>query len=215
MPQRGIAYTRTSTDRQDLGMEAQVTRLRAEAAHRGITLVGEFADQRSGKDDPFRREGLRAALEALQRGEADVLMVAKLDRVSRDTYHLLGLLNLAQQQGWELVALDLGTSTKTPEGRLQATIMAALAEYERIRIGQRISDALQQRARRGLHNGRPSTLTPDLRAAIEHMCSRDPRPSLRQMAYWLTEQGFVTSTGNPYSASHVARLVAAVVAATP
>jgi DNA invertase Pin-like site-specific DNA recombinase len=64
-----------------------------------------------------RRPGLTAALDMLARGEADGLVVAKLNRLSRSVADFAGLLRLARKQGWSVVALDLGIDTGTMNGR--------------------------------------------------------------------------------------------------
>lgn len=191
-------------------MEAQVNQLRAYAALRDLAIVAEYADQRSGKDDPYEREGLRAALESLEHSGGDILVVSKLDRISRNTMHVLRLLEAADRQGWELVALDLGSGTKTPEGKLQATIMAALAEFERDRIAQRIKDALRARAQRGTALGRPSRMAPALVEATRAIVAEDDTLTLREISAQLQQRGWVTSVGTPFSPTHVSRILRVV-----
>ncbi len=71
-----------------------------------------------------------------------MLVVAKLDRLSRSVADFAGLLDAAQRGGWGLVALDLGVDTSTPAGELVANVMAAVAQWERRTIGQRTREGL-------------------------------------------------------------------------
>ena len=74
------------------------------------------------------RPALDAALHAVQSGHADVLVVAKLDRLFRSVADFAMLLDRAQREGWGLVVLDLGVDATTPAGELVANLMAAVAQ---------------------------------------------------------------------------------------
>lgn len=63
------------------------------------------------------RAGLHAALQAVEQGEAQVLVVAKLDRLSRSLLDFANLMERSRRKRWALVALDLGVDTTTPPGR--------------------------------------------------------------------------------------------------
>jgi DNA invertase Pin-like site-specific DNA recombinase len=69
------------------------------------------------------RPGLEAALEAIERGEADTLVVAKLDRLSRSLLDFAGIMDRSRRKGWSLVALDLALDTTTPSGELMANTL--------------------------------------------------------------------------------------------
>ena len=76
-------------------------------------------------------------------GEADAVVVAKLDRLSRSVVDAGRLLEEARKRGFNIVALDLGLDLSTPTGELVANVLAAVAQWERRMIGQRTSEALQ------------------------------------------------------------------------
>ena len=69
------------------------------------------------------------------------MVVAKLDRAC-STIDAANLLARSEREGWKLVALDLGLDPTTPAGELVATIMAAVAQWERRVIGVRTREAL-------------------------------------------------------------------------
>ena len=139
------------------------------------------------------RPGITSALELLRRGEASVLVVAKLDRLSRSLLDFAGMMERARREGWELVVLDLGVDTTTPSGQLMANVMASFAQYERQLIGARTSAALQQLKGQGVRLGRPRTMSPEIldRIATE----RGEGRTLSAIADGLTEDSVPTARG--------------------
>ena len=132
-----IAYYRVSTQRQGrsgLGLEAQraaVTRF-AEAA--GIVLLQEFTEVETGKgaDALDRRPQLAAALAAARQGKCPVL-VAQLDRLSRDVAFIAGLM----AQRVPFIVAELGADADP----FMLHLYAALAEKERRMISERTRSA--------------------------------------------------------------------------
>src|SRR6266487_1209992 len=110
----------------------------------------------SAKD--LRRPGVRAALEQLERKQADGLVVAKLDRLSRPMLDFTAVMAKAQKEGWALVALDCAVDTTTPAGEAMAHVLATFAQFERRLIGQRTREALAVKRSEGVRLGRPPTL---------------------------------------------------------
>lgn len=157
---RAVLYVRVSTDEQarsGLSLEAQVSVLTMEADRRGWEVARVLIDELSAKRGS-RRPQWQTARDILARGEADVLMATRLDRMSRSVVDFAALMAAAQDEGWQVVALDLGLDTSTTTGRMVAHILAAVAEAEREVIGQRTSVALLAKRRRGEHVGRRSVL---------------------------------------------------------
>jgi DNA invertase Pin-like site-specific DNA recombinase len=74
-------------------------------------------------------------LEGLERGRADALVVAKLDRLSRSMLDFTAVMAKAQKEGWALVALDCAVDTTTPAGEAMAHVLATFAQFERRLIG--------------------------------------------------------------------------------
>ncbi len=87
------------------------------------------------------RPALTTALADLDAGTGSVLMVAKLDRLSRNVHDASGLLQRAQHSGWDLVALGAPVDTTTPQGAAMAQVLAVFAELERKLIGERTKAA--------------------------------------------------------------------------
>ena len=142
---RAIGYVRVSTGEQGesgLGLKAQMAAIRAACALRGWELVAVREEVKSGARAD-NRPVLREVLAALRRREADAVVVAKLDRLSRSVVDAGRLLEEARKGGFNIVALDLGLDLSTPTGELVANVLAAVAQWERRMIGQRTSEALQ------------------------------------------------------------------------
>jgi len=193
-PVRALGYLRVSTGEQvesGAGLDAQHAALEANAARRGWTLELITDAGLSAKD--MRRPALTDALARLDRGEADVLMAAKLDRVSRSVPDFSRLLERANVRGWRLVLLDLGVDTSTPAGEFVANTIANSAQYERRLIGQRTREGLAAKRAQGVRLGRPSVLPREIVARIvaEHQAGT----SLRKIGEGLESAGVRTARG--------------------
>lgn len=142
-----IAYYRVSTARQGrsgLGLEAQRAAVEAYARDRGETLAASLTEIESGR---CRDRPELAKAVAMVRALGATLVVAKLDRLARDVRLILGLVD----SGIRVLLLDLPELSADPiTGRLMLTVLAAIAEWEARRIGQRIREALAARKARGL-----------------------------------------------------------------
>lgn len=133
--QRYISYLRVSRESQGLhglGIEAQRRTVREYLARLGAAdaLLAEYVEVESGKRD-MRPELLRSFDHA--RNARATLIIAKLDRLSRDVHFLTGL----ERAGIEFVACDLPNAN-----RLTITILAAVAEHERDMTAERTKAAL-------------------------------------------------------------------------
>ena len=154
---RVILYSRVSTEEQKesrAGLDAQRDRLEAEAAHRGWSEVTWIADEGESAKN-LDRPGITRALEMLRAGEASVLCVAKLDRLSRSIVDFAELLKRAEREGWAIVALDIDVDMTRATGRMVAKIVAVIAEWEREMIGERTADGLKAKKHAGVRLGRP------------------------------------------------------------
>lgn len=199
---RALGYIRVSTDEQarsGLGLDAQRRALRAEARRHGWQLEVVVEDGRSAKD--LNRPVLQAALDRLDRHDADVLVVSKLDRLSRSVADFGTLLRRADKRGWSVVCLDLGVDTATPSGELFANVVASMSQYERRLIGQRTRDALAEKRAQGVRLGRPQVLP----AGVVERIVREQRAgrSLGAIAAGLEHDGVPTARGGAWSRASV------------
>ena len=168
-----IGYARVSTDEQALygyGLDAQEAKLREHARRAGAEMVVIRDEGSSGKT--LERPGLMRALTRIAAGDADGLVVAKLDRLTRSVIDFAMILEWFSAAGALLVALDFDLDTSTPSGRLVATIMAGVAEWERGIIAQRTRDGLAAARAQGRPVGRPA-VPDELAQRIRHMREED------------------------------------------
>lgn len=192
---RAVGYCRVSTDEQGdsgLGLDAQKATIHREVDHRGWDFETMYADVASGKS-MARRPDLARALTVLADGEVDVLVVAKLDRLSRSVPDFAAVLALSQGEGWALNVCDLGVDTTTPNGKMVAQIMMVLAEWEREVIGARTKDALAAARARGTVLGRPVTVAGEAVTLIRVL--RGSGHSYGQVAATLNDNKLPTAQG--------------------
>lgn len=191
-----IGYLRVSTSEQGrsgLGLESQREAIEQAADVRGWEVIEWITDTSSGKS--LKRPGIQRALELMEDGGPDVLVAAKLDRISRSAIDFLGLVKRAEDHGWQLVLLDPNVDMTDPMGRFTASILASVAQLEREMIGQRTRDALAAAREKGTKLGRPDArpLSPSTVARIRDEHQRGA--SLRGIADELNRDGIQTSTG--------------------
>src|SRR5450759_205286 len=158
---RAVGYRRVSTIEQadsGAGLAAQQSIIEDEAARRGWILVEVHTDEAASGKSLVGRVALETAITAVESGRADVLVVAKLDRLSRSLLDFANLMARAQAKGWNLVALDLGIDLSTPAGEFLASVMASAAQWERRIIGQRTREALAAKKAAGVRLGPPRRL---------------------------------------------------------
>jgi len=207
---RAVGYIRVSTEEQadsGAGLEAQRAAIVAEAARRSFELVAVYEDAASGKSLDGR-DGLTQALSAVESGEADALVVAKLDRLSRSLMDFAALMERSRRQRWALVALDLGVDTSTPSGEMLASVLAVFAQFERRLIGQRTREALAVKRAQGVKLGRRRTMPTEI---VERIRSeRERGASLTAIANALNADGVPTAQGGrQWYASTVRAVLAA------
>jgi DNA invertase Pin-like site-specific DNA recombinase len=212
---RALGYARVSTAEQadsGAGMDAQRHAIGGEAQRRGWSLKDIVEDAGYSAKD-LRRPGIGAVLEQMANGEADVLVVSKLDRLSRSLIDFAQTMATAQRQGWALVALDLGVDTATPGGEMMANVLASFAQYERRIIGQRTRDGLAAKKAAGVKLGRRSTLPLEVVERI--VAAHEAGDSLAATARSLEAYGVPTGQGGArwYPASVRAVLVSQGLAA--
>jgi DNA invertase Pin-like site-specific DNA recombinase len=199
---KAIALIRVSTDKQGksgLGLEAQAADIARFNEAEGFELIETFVEVESGKfaDAIDKRPQLAAAL-ALAKKMKATLVVAKLDRLTRNVEFGAGLLN----RGVQFRIADMPSADN-----FQIHIMLAVAEKEREMISRRTKAALAAAQARGVQLGCPDksinagrqdeaqAFAETLREVVEPLACR----SIRQVAAELNARGIVTRTGGKWS----------------
>lgn len=154
---RAAIYVRVSTF--DQNPENQRGELRRYIDARGWQAK-EYCDIGiSGSKD--KRPALDLLVKDARRRKFDVLVVWKMDRLGRNLRHLVTLLEELQSLGIAFVSLGEGIDCTTPAGKLQMHILAAIAEFERGRIAERVRLGMARAKGQGKHLGRPRKAVSD------------------------------------------------------
>ena len=216
-----VTYHRVSTARQGisgLGLEAQAKAIEDFVRTRNGELLSSFTEVESGKNND--RPELEKALH-LAKVTGAILLIAKLDRLSRNAAFLLTL----RDSGVKFIAADMPDATDLTVG-----IMALVAQQEREAISKRTKEALAAAKARGTKLGNPNGAAALLRAgkgnkagvkaiqanADRHAADLAPvisklraegKSSLGMMATALNERGMLTPRGGRWHKSSVRNLM--------
>lgn len=147
---RAALYARVSTT--DQRCEVQLDALRDYAERRELQAV-EFVDAgvSGAKQD---REAFTELLEAVRRRRVDLVVCTKLDRLFRNVRHLVNVIDELKVLGVDLVVLDQAIDTTTSSGRLLFHMLAAIAEFERDLIRERVIAGVRRAQVRGTRSGK-------------------------------------------------------------
>lgn len=144
-----IGYARVSTDDQNLNLQKDAL------LNCGCNRI--FEDRISGAK--AEREGLNKAISYMRHG--DILVVWRLDRLSRSLKDLMAMICNLEEKGIGLKSLHESIDTSSSSGKLIFHIFGALAEFERNLIKERTKAGLNAARARGRLGGRPKALTID------------------------------------------------------
>jgi DNA invertase Pin-like site-specific DNA recombinase len=210
-----IAYVRTSTGKQNLGLEEQQTQILDFINKNNSILIDTIVEQESGKNN--QRPGLEKALNLCEKNSY-ILLFTKLDRLSREVEFLFAI----HRRGVKLKCIAL------PElNTLTLGIFGTMAQYERELISQRTKSALQE-LKKTRKLGSPQNLTeeaklrgkevvrrnrienPNWKMAktfIEHFKMKNGYIHYTKISQLLNENGYKTRNGCEFSPATVKRLV--------
>ena len=225
MPTKTIACLRVSTDKQadrGVSLDAQRAKLKAYAELYELDLVEIIVDAgHSAKS--VDRPGLQRALGMLKVGEAEALLVVKLDRLTRSVVDLGTLVERYFAPGRAaLLSVGEQIDTRSAAGRLVLNVLASVSQWEREAIGERTATGMQYKAKQGEYtggwapygrrvaaDGERLESHPDEQAArVVARQLRAQRLSLRAVAAELHQRGIGSRTGRGFAPVQVARMVA-------
>src|SRR6516225_1527034 len=213
-----VAYVRVSTGRQGksgLGFGAQSEAIARFAAAEGLVVASEHVEVETGKgaDALQLRPQLREALDKARKLKCPIV-VAKLDRLSRDVAFIAGLMS----QRVPFVVAELGPDIDP----FILHIYAALAQKERAMISARTKEALAQAKAKGVRLGNPrlhevrAKGSESMKAAADRFAAnvlpliqplRAEGKSLREIAKALDERGVPTARGGKWAATQIADIL--------
>jgi DNA invertase Pin-like site-specific DNA recombinase len=204
---KAIAYLRVSTSDQvehGASLDSQETTLREEATRRGWDVEIVIEAGLSAKN--MNRPALLGALSRLDKGEAQVLLAVRLDRISRSVADFSQLMARSQKRGWEIVVSGSAVDTTSAGGKFSAHVLAAAAEFERDLISTRTREGMAQRKLEGVTFGR--VVDPAFLPTYERVIAmRKAGMNLSKIAATLTAEGVSTARGGAWAPMTVRRIL--------
>jgi site-specific DNA recombinase len=219
---RAIGYARVSTDKQadhGVSLEAQEAKIRAMATVQGAEAIELIVDGGESAKD-LKRPGMDRLLALVDERKVDIVIIAKLDRLTRSVKDLAELLERFQRRGVSLVSVAESLDTGSAAGRLVINIMTAVSQWEREAIGERTRDAMQHKRSNGRcvgnlaygyrlsADGEHVEPEPTEQKALDHIRSLHQQGrSLRQIAASLNGQALRTRRGSGWRHDHILRII--------
>lgn len=225
---KAIGYVRVSTEKQadwGVSLEAQTEKVRAMAVVQGAQSLEMIVDAESAKS--LNRSGMTRLLSLVDAGEVDVVIIAKLDRLTRSVADLAELLRRFERRRVSLVSVADSLDTSSAAGRLVLNIMVSVSQWEREAIGERTRDAMRHKRSSGERVGTVPfgyrvaqddmhlEMEPGEQAVVEQVRAMKAGGStLRSITAELNRRGFTTRRGTAWRFQYVAQVVRAAEAAT-
>jgi site-specific DNA recombinase len=215
---RVIGYVRVSTEEQataGVSLSAQAEKVRAYCALYDLDLV-ELVEDAGASAKTLDRPGLQRALTMLRKGQAEGIVIAKLDRLTRSVADMASLISdfFGEKAGRSLFSVADSIDTRTAAGRMVLNILVSVSQWEREAVAERTRDALRHKRAKGeVFNHEPlgyvrsgdrlvevedemNTVAEVRRLAAEGV-------SLRKICAYMTTHGFKTKRGGAWRPSTV------------
>ena len=176
---KAIGYVRVSTEKQGdsgVSLEAQQEKIRAMAVVKGIELMDLIIDAGESAKS-LNRPGMMQVLALVEARAVDVVIIAKLDRLTRSVKDLAELLERFTRRGVSLVSVADSLDTQSAAGRLVLNIMVSVSQWEREALYSLLTDTIRPHApwprREGYNNGQhraQAMLDAGVRRALIERC---------------------------------------------
>ena len=215
---RVIGYVRVSTDEQatsGVSLAAQAEKVRAYCSLYDLELI-ELIEDPGASAKSLDRPGLQRALDMLEESNADGIVVAKLDRLTRSVADMAALIRryFGERAGKSLFSVADSIDTRSAAGRMVLNILVSVSQWEREAIGERTRDALRHKRAQGQVYGHAplgyraegEQLVADdaeLAAVTEVTRMHKAGVSLRAICKAMTARGFHTKKGGAWRPSTV------------
>jgi DNA invertase Pin-like site-specific DNA recombinase len=147
--EEGLDMAFNSLDAQREACEAYVASQRQE----GWTLVPDYYDDGGFSGGTLERPALKRLIEDIEEGKVDVVVVYKIDRLSRSLMDFARLVDVFDRKSVTFVSVTQSFNTTTSMGRLTLNVLLSFAQFEREVIGERIRDKVAASRRKGMWMG--------------------------------------------------------------
>ena len=221
---RAAGYLRVSSDGQvgpeRYGLDSQRAQIEAYATANGYELATWFEDA-GLSGGTLARPGLNACIDAAARRDVDVVLVAKMDRLSRDVADSLAVRSRLLLSNVQVVSVTEPYDPQDPAGVFFMHIMTAMSQLEKSRIKDRLSGGRKAKARQGGYaGGRPAlgysatkggkvlTVEPAGAATVQRVYAlRSEGLSMGKIAAALNSEGITTAEGKTWHDNQVKRVL--------
>lgn len=202
-------YTRVSTEGKSGApgqtVDPQLLELRSYCSRQDWPVVAEYTDVISGTR--AQRPGLDALVMAVEKGEVDVVLVVKMDRLGRSLLNVLRLIERLEQAGCAIICTSQGIDTRkdSPCGKMMLGLIAVFSQFERSLIVERTRAGLAVARKNGKVLGKPSAalVGVDIPAVVSLWREETGGIGLRELAVRLG--GVSVSTAQRLARDHTAQ----------
>ncbi|WP_409482403.1 recombinase family protein [Bacillus safensis] len=228
---RVALYARVSTVEQaeeGYSIDEQVNILRDWCEREGHTIYKEYVDRGVSGKNIEGRPAIKQLLYDATQGEFDIVLVWKMNRLSRKSVDLLTIVDQLQKRNIGFRSYTEQYETETPSGVLQFQMMAAIAEFERANIAENVKMGMIARAKEGLWNGgqvlgyntvkEPSN---NRKGEVSNLYINEEEAIIirkifnmyvnghgyKSISNYLNKQGFKTKKDNPFSITAIRTIV--------
>ena len=225
-PVRCAIYTRKSTDENldaefttlDAQREACENYIRSQVSKKWQILPDRYDDGGYSGGDT-NRPALQRMMADIRAGQIDIVVVYKIDRLSRAIIDFGELQMEFEKNGVSFVSVTQDINTSTSSGRMMLNILVAFAQYERELIAERIRDKMAATRRKGDWVGgsvptgykvenKKLVVDPERADVVRRVFDRFIEiQSPKQIAYELNRDGILTNQGNPWTTGHIYRML--------
>ena len=173
MSKKVAIYCRVSTIEQaeeGLSIDSQYHNIKEYCKNQGHEIYNLYEDRGISGKNITNRPGIKQLLEDATKNKFDLVVVWKLNRISRKLLDILNIVDLLNKHNIAFRSLTENFETEKPSGKLQLNIMGAIGEFERETIAENVKMGLLSRAREGRWNGGVVlgyTLKPNLKISLQ------------------------------------------------
>ncbi len=218
---KAISYTRVSTEDQantGVSLAAQQEKIRQYAGLYGLEIVEAIQDAGFSAKNT-NRPGMQRLLSLMEKKAIEAVIVAKLDRLTRNIRDLADIVELANRRGIALVSVGEHIDTGSAAGRMAVNMIGVISQWEREAIGERTAAALRYKRDSGRQynkealygfrheQGRLVRCEQEQGVILQTMAMRASGLSYGRIAGQLNARKVLTRTGAPWHAEQIRRVV--------
>lgn len=211
-----IVYVRVSTDEQakhGFSIAAQIEKLEAYCISQGWELVDKYIDEGYSAKD-LQRPAFEKMMNQIKKENVDVLLVYRLDRLTRSVMDLYKILKILDDNNCMFKSATEVYDTTNAMGRLFITLVAAIAQWERENLGERVRLGMEKKTKLGMWKGgmapygykiveKKLVVNDKEKAVVQEIFKQTTTFGFYTLAKHLTNKGFSTRKGGEWHVDSV------------